>query len=80
MQNFPVPKNSIREWTEWFRGFDGDPVLLRDKDYKKVVNYVDDWIKVIRKKNCIIAICVIHNLTFIVSIFDCRVMMESPRK
>lgn len=45
MQNFAVPKNSIREWTEWFRGFDGDITTLRGDDYNAALSYVDEWIK-----------------------------------
>jgi hypothetical protein len=33
MQTFPVPKHSVREWTEWFKGFDGSSSVLRGSDY-----------------------------------------------
>jgi hypothetical protein len=28
MQTFSLPKQSTKEWTEWFRGFDGDIGIL----------------------------------------------------
>lgn len=45
MQNFPVPKGSITEWTEWFKGFDGDVSVLRGKDYQAALDVVDNWIQ-----------------------------------
>ena len=45
MQNFPVPKNSIIEWTEWFKGFNGDDTTLRGVDYSAAVAHVDTWIQ-----------------------------------
>ncbi len=45
MQNFPVPKNSVREWTEWFKGFYGDDKLLRGEDYAAAVKHVDSFIQ-----------------------------------
>lgn len=45
MQNFAVPKNSITEWTEWFKGFDGDVDVLRGKDYWAAIDHVDQWIQ-----------------------------------
>ena len=45
MQNFPVPKKSIREWTEWFKGFDADASVLRSPDYKKPLELIDRWMK-----------------------------------
>jgi hypothetical protein len=45
MQNFPVPKNSIREWTEWFKGFDGKTDVLRGKDYNAALDHIDQWMR-----------------------------------
>jgi hypothetical protein len=45
MQNFPVPKNSIMEWTEWFKGFDGEVSVLRGKDYQGALDHIDSWMK-----------------------------------
>jgi hypothetical protein len=44
MQNFPVPRNSVRQWTEWFKGFDGDVSVLRG-EYKGALGAIEDWIK-----------------------------------
>jgi len=44
MQTFPVPPNSIKQWTEWFRGFNGDPEVLRG-DYRDANKYITNWIK-----------------------------------
>lgn len=44
MQNFPVPKNSIREWTEWFKGFYGNVETLYG-NYDNALNYIDTWMK-----------------------------------
>jgi hypothetical protein len=44
MQNFPVPNNSVRQWTEWFKGFQGDVNNLRGADYQSALNEVDAWI------------------------------------
>ena len=43
MQTFPVPKNSVLEWTEWFKGFDGDVSVLRGSDYNAALGLIDDW-------------------------------------
>ena len=45
MQNFPVPKNSIREWTEWFKGFDGDKSVLRGKSYDDALDLIENWMR-----------------------------------
>jgi hypothetical protein len=45
MQTFPVPKNSQKEWTEWFKGFNGDPTRLNDPNYNEALGEVDTWIK-----------------------------------
>jgi len=45
MQNFPVPKNTVLEWTEWFKGFDGDVSVLRGDDYQKALDEIDTWMK-----------------------------------
>lgn len=44
MQNFAVPKNSIREWTEWFKGFYGDVDTLYG-EYDDALNHIDEWMK-----------------------------------
>jgi len=44
MQNFPVPKNSILEWTEWFKGFFGNEAALRG-EYQAALTEIDNWIK-----------------------------------
>mmetsp|Transcript_18921 Transcript_18921/g.19656 ORF Transcript_18921/g.19656 Transcript_18921/m.19656 type:complete len:730 (-) Transcript_18921:148-2337(-) len=44
MQNFPVPAHSITEWTEWFRGFDGDVKTLRG-EYGAALDYIEEWMK-----------------------------------
>jgi len=44
MQNFPVPKNSIREWTEWFKGFYGDLETLYGP-YDGALELIDTWMK-----------------------------------
>jgi tetratricopeptide (TPR) repeat protein len=44
MQSFPVPKGSIREWTEWFKGFDGDKENLKG-DYNSALNEIDTWMR-----------------------------------
>jgi hypothetical protein len=44
MQNFAVPKNTIREWTEWFKGFYGDLDVLYG-DYDGALNHIDEWMK-----------------------------------
>lgn len=44
MQNFPVPNNSIREWTEWFKGFNGNEAVLRGEDYNAALGEIDSWI------------------------------------
>lgn len=45
MQTFPVPKNSVIEWTEWFKGFDGDVDVLRGVDYQAALDSIDTWMK-----------------------------------
>lgn len=45
MQNFPVPKQSIREWTEWFKGFNGNEDKLRGEDYNAALKEIDNWIQ-----------------------------------
>ena len=44
MQNFAVPKQSTREWTEWFKGFYGDLDTLYG-DYNGALNLIDSWMK-----------------------------------
>lgn len=45
MQNFPVPRRSVREWTEWFRGFQGRTSVLRGSDYNLALSHIDSWIR-----------------------------------
>jgi len=45
MQSFPIPKNSIREWTEWFKGFDGNKENLRGNNYNSALNEIDTWMR-----------------------------------
>lgn len=45
MQNFPVPRNSALQWTEWFKGFDGDKNTLMGEDYSAAVGLIDSWIQ-----------------------------------
>mmetsp|Transcript_28353 Transcript_28353/g.62805 ORF Transcript_28353/g.62805 Transcript_28353/m.62805 type:complete len:740 (-) Transcript_28353:392-2611(-) len=44
MQNFPVPANSQKQWTEWFKGFEGEPDLLRG-EYADALGSIDQWIR-----------------------------------
>ena len=45
MQNFPVPKNSVRQWTEWFKGFQADVAVVRGNDYNAALKEIEDWMK-----------------------------------
>lgn len=45
MQNWPLPANSVREWTEWFKGFDGNIDVLRGENYQAALNEIDTWMK-----------------------------------
>lgn len=45
MQTFPLPKQSIREWTEWFKGFDGSNSVLRGSDYQAALGTIDTWMR-----------------------------------
>eukprot|EP01038_Epipyxis_sp_PR26KG_P014959 gene14959-20124_t len=45
MQNFAVPKQSIIEWTEWFKGFTADEGVVRGSDYKAALQTIENWIK-----------------------------------
>lgn len=45
MQNFPVPKNSVTEWTEWFKGFFGNEKVLRSDHYQGALDIIDHWMK-----------------------------------
>jgi hypothetical protein len=44
MQNFPVPKQSVLQWTEWFKGFQGKQDILRG-DYDAAIKHVDEMIQ-----------------------------------
>ena len=45
MQNWPLPANSVREWTEWFKGFDGNIDVLRGENYQAALNEIDTWMR-----------------------------------
>ena len=45
MQTFHLEKNSQMSWTEWFKGFNGNPSLLADSDYSVTLDHVDQWMK-----------------------------------
>jgi len=45
MQTFPVPPRSVRQWTEWFKSFQGDSATLMGEDYWAAVALVDQWIQ-----------------------------------
>ena len=51
MQNFPVPARSSLQWTEWFKGFQGDEAVLRGDNYDRALAQVDDWIRSDRGMN-----------------------------
>eukprot|EP00595_Chromulina_sp_UTEXLB2642_P002837 CAMPEP_0196761940 /NCGR_PEP_ID=MMETSP1095-20130614/1254_1 /TAXON_ID=96789 ORGANISM="Chromulina nebulosa, Strain UTEXLB2642" /NCGR_SAMPLE_ID=MMETSP1095 /ASSEMBLY_ACC=CAM_ASM_000446 /LENGTH=720 /DNA_ID=CAMNT_0042112063 /DNA_START=58 /DNA_END=2220 /DNA_ORIENTATION=- len=44
MQNFAFPKESTLQWTEWFKGFDGQIDKLLDQNYSVSINYINQWI------------------------------------
>ncbi len=45
MQTFPVPKNSVRQWTEWFKSFQGDVAVLRGNDYNRALSGIEQWMQ-----------------------------------
>lgn len=49
MQNFAVSANSELQWTEWFRGFNGDDSILRASsskaDYDAALDEIETWIR-----------------------------------
>ena len=45
MQTFPVPSKSVTEWTEWFRGFNGDTKALHSSKYDDALLEVDAWMR-----------------------------------
>lgn len=45
MQTFPLPAESTKEWTEWFKGFDGTVDVLRGSDYSAALDEIDEFIK-----------------------------------
>jgi len=45
MQNFPVPKKSVIEWTEWFKGFYANETVVRGEDYNAALGEIDTWIR-----------------------------------
>jgi len=45
MQSFSVPAESTKEWTDWFRGYDGDKEKLASNTYGDAVMEVDSHIQ-----------------------------------
>jgi hypothetical protein len=45
MQNFAVPKNSVKQWTEWFKGFNADEKVMRGENYQTALNSIETWMK-----------------------------------
>ncbi|GMH51626.1 hypothetical protein TrST_g11002 [Triparma strigata] len=45
MQSFPVPAQSKKEWTDWFKGFDGDQTELSSLEYSDAISEVDSHIQ-----------------------------------
>ena len=43
MHTFPLPASSTFEWTEWFKGFDGDVERLQSVNYSEAIAEVGDW-------------------------------------
>jgi len=41
MQTFPLPANSEKRWTEYFKGYDGDKNLLLNTDYSIAVSHIN---------------------------------------
>jgi hypothetical protein len=44
-QSWSFPKQTTKEWTEWFKALDGDNHVLRSKDYGAAIKSVDVWMK-----------------------------------
>jgi hypothetical protein len=44
MQTFPVPSRSVKEWTEWFKGFNGDVDTLYGA-YDGALDLIDEWMR-----------------------------------
>lgn len=46
MQSFPLPKQSVRQWTEWFKAFQAaDPSTVHAGAYPAALAEVDSWIR-----------------------------------
>lgn len=45
MQSFPVPPQSVTEWTEWFKGFQAEQAVVHGGEYAEAVQAVDKWIQ-----------------------------------
>ena len=45
MQNFPVPKKSQRQWTEWFKAFQADGPTVHAGAYPAALAEVDSWMR-----------------------------------
>ncbi len=47
MQNWPLPANSVKEWTDFFKAWmptDEEKAQLQHKDYKKAVDATHEWL------------------------------------
>lgn len=45
MNTFLLPKKTVKEWTEVFKGFDAKEDIVRGDDYKKAMKEIDDLLK-----------------------------------
>jgi len=45
MQNFPVPKRSVKQWTEWFKGSEMNAQTMRGENYQAALDEIDRWMK-----------------------------------
>ena len=44
MHTFPIPANGVYEWSEFFKGFHGDPKRIHSSNYTDAVSSVNEWI------------------------------------
>jgi hypothetical protein len=44
MHTFPLPKNEVFEWTEWFKAWQADPAVMQAADYDTPIGAVNDWL------------------------------------
>ena len=45
MQTFALPKDSSMQWTEWFKGFNGDTAKLKSNEYSNALDHIDEWMR-----------------------------------